>query len=972
MTVGVSNTKFSIIASELNGSSPISLSQYYRTNANIPANTITASTISSSGTITVGSLRGLTRESWIVNMDYSASASKTNFVNGVTVGPGENFYTAGYSNGRGSNEGIICKFDKSGSLQVETVLTSSTLNAIAVDSSDNIYVTGQTGTSVLIAKLASVTSSISAYGQATWPKTIYSHSLTWQKTLTSGTSNGKGIALDSSNNVYVVADTVVTVNKISILKYNSSGILQWQKYLDYGTASTAYGITVDSSNNIYVTGALNSSGNPQLYLGKFDSSGNLTWQVYLANGSTDYAEGRSVSTDKYGNVYVLGRRKDPSYNYKIIVSKFNSTGVLVWSRQNESSTTAGNQYYSGEITTNVDGDTYLTLQSKDNTYYETTAYTGSGDLLWTRRFTIQSPYSSYFGQKSPIKITSNNNLILASNYLDSANTYVASIISKIPSANSSSVELGLVNKNNSLVSYTSATNVGANVEVTPPSASLSTTISTLSGTDATPSLTVNTSNVSSQLFTLNESKATVYTGKNSTVQPGTFPSDDIGIWDTFFYNGDTYHLGYKYGSNLPSVGRALILFKMNSSGICVWNRQVTISSRTMTPGNTLFVNSTGIYFAGYAFNSTGFNIGFLMCYSLAGVIQWQRQFQKANDVSVQALTVNGTSIYISGLNSNTYSFLMKYNTSGTYQWSKYWYDSAGVSPINYSFSGTTSLSLTTDSSGYVYVLNRKVGSPTGPTIIKVDSAGTVQWYRTITGLATAVAIGSDGTNIFVMTLANSTDYNFFKINSSGTLQWQKTLSNSKGYPNGSGRSNRIYVDSAGSMYAAYLAYNSTSSTAGSGLTVFKLNSSGTPQSATQIGSMFAGDFADACGFAIDETNNTVYTAGRVPSFYNTTNGNASVTYLIAKYKQDVSFSSAVNIVNENLFLGPLQPDGGPITSAAGFIQFKECLSAFTVSTGTYSLNTPTTMSLNSDSMTDAAGGYTDAVGTLWYTSATTY
>ncbi|KKL52903.1 hypothetical protein LCGC14_2280820, partial [marine sediment metagenome] len=61
---------------------------------------------------------------------------------------------------------------------------------------------------------------------------------------------------------------------IVVLKYDSSGSLQWNK--TFGTAETdiGYGITLDNSENIFITGKTAVSGNIDLFLVKLDSNGN--------------------------------------------------------------------------------------------------------------------------------------------------------------------------------------------------------------------------------------------------------------------------------------------------------------------------------------------------------------------------------------------------------------------------------------------------------------------------------------------------------------------------------------------------------------------------------------------------------------------------------------------------------------------------------------------------------------------------
>jgi hypothetical protein len=98
------------------------------------------------------------------------------------------------------------------------------------------------------------------------------------------------VAVDSSNNIYVTGITEGGLDGNSnfggedlfLVKYNSSGTKQWTKQL--GTPTSDYGneVTVDSSGNIYVSGYTEggldgntNAGNSDIFLVKFNSSGVL-------------------------------------------------------------------------------------------------------------------------------------------------------------------------------------------------------------------------------------------------------------------------------------------------------------------------------------------------------------------------------------------------------------------------------------------------------------------------------------------------------------------------------------------------------------------------------------------------------------------------------------------------------------------------------------------------------------------------
>ena len=217
-----------------------------------------------------------------------------------------------------SNTGFLSTFGGSGNV--------TDVAGVAIDSSDNIYITGTSeGTNIFGKNVTSGTTrdifvaKLNSSGVVKW---VYTAGGT-------GADRGRKIALDSSGNIYVAGyyeNTVdfgggnITSNgswDAFLLKLNSSGTFQWVK--SYGASNNDLGrdVAIDSNDNIYLTGnfrgtvdfgggdvSSNPSTNAYIFLVKFNSSGVFQW-VYTAGG-TGVDDVRSLALDSSDNPYITG------------------------------------------------------------------------------------------------------------------------------------------------------------------------------------------------------------------------------------------------------------------------------------------------------------------------------------------------------------------------------------------------------------------------------------------------------------------------------------------------------------------------------------------------------------------------------------------------------------------------------------------------------------------------------------------
>jgi hypothetical protein len=132
---------------------------------------------------------------------------------------------------------------------------------------------------------------------------------------TDGEDEGNAIAVDSSGNVYVVGAVEGVLEGVLegttagggyVRSYDSDGVFRWTHQFRSSSSSrdSASGVTTDESGNVFVTGYTYDGDYSSASLRSYDSNGTLRWERQF--DAVDGSWGAGVAADRSGYVYIAG------------------------------------------------------------------------------------------------------------------------------------------------------------------------------------------------------------------------------------------------------------------------------------------------------------------------------------------------------------------------------------------------------------------------------------------------------------------------------------------------------------------------------------------------------------------------------------------------------------------------------------------------------------------------------------------
>jgi hypothetical protein len=389
----------------------------------------------------------------------------------------------------------IAEYDRSKRLVIDPVLLYSTYlgggqadgaRGIAVDSSDNAYVTGIAG-STNFPTANALQPTLAGEFNAFVTKLNKSGSALVYSTYLGGNDDdgGAGIAVDSSGNAYVTgiasSPNFPTANALQptlagdvnafVSKLNENGsALLYSTYLGGNQSDQGNSIAVDSSGDAYVTGLTSSTnfptanalqptlaGDVNAFVTKLNESGSaFVYSTYLGGSQADGAGG--IAVDSSGNAYVTGLASSANFptanalqptlagEFNAFVTKLNKSGsALVYSTY-----LGGNQSDQGNsIAVDSSGDAYVTGTTSSTNFPTIKAFQpslggGSGNAFVSKLNASGSAlvYSTYLGGSGGVMEPGDSGLGIAVDA--SGNAYVTGWTSStnFPTANALQVTYG--------------------------------------------------------------------------------------------------------------------------------------------------------------------------------------------------------------------------------------------------------------------------------------------------------------------------------------------------------------------------------------------------------------------------------------------------------------------------------------------------------------------------------------------------
>jgi uncharacterized delta-60 repeat protein len=572
--------------------------------------------------------------------------------NAIAIDASGNVYitgVTGFADEGSDNEYVTVKYNAAGVQQWDEVFTGDQrlgeggeANDLVLDAAGNVYITGALSIREVIDY---VTVKYNTNGVQQWVA-IYDGP-------GNNADEANAIGLDGNGNVFITGGSMISENDYATIKYLANGTQKWVKRYNgpgnQGSPDVANALAVDGDGNVHVTGGIiktNLGSDFTTY--KYDEDGDREWKKTYNGPGTGPDEASDIALDAAGNVYITGKSFGSGTSSDFATIKYDDEGNTKWVRRYNG---PGNGFdQPNAITVDNNGNVYVTGWSSGSgrfsSDYTTIKYSNSGDIIWIKRYNGPG------------------------NFVDRANAIVVDA------------------QGNVYVTGTSSAN-GA------------------SGDYTTIKYDANG----------NELWVARYDG------PGAFTDDALAL--AVDASGNVYITGGSYDRFVETA-----TIKYNAAGVEQWIVRYNSPANSFDEGRDIAVDASGnVYIAVTSQGgATSFDYATIK-YNSAGVQQWEVRYNgQANDADVaEALVLDAAGdVYVTGGSTGNGTGLdyatVKYNAAGVQQWeARYNGPGNGTDIAN---------AIVADDEGNVYVTGRSTGIGTG-----FDYA-TIKYEQTLNNIIT--------------------------------------------------------------------------------------------------------------------------------------------------------------------------------------------------------------------------------------------
>jgi hypothetical protein len=320
---------------------------------------------------------------------YNGAGNSLDWSYAIAMDPAGNVIVTGYSTGSGTGKDYkTIKYSPEGTILWEATYNGPInggdySNAIAIDASNNVYITGRvdfgpTGSDIITIKYNSS-------GVQQWASRF-------NGAATMGWDEGRSIHLTNDGSIIVGGKTTGVTSGLDFvtIKYNPDGTQAWATIYN-GTGNFddyVVAVDVDDNNNIYAGGgSVGLNSGMDFMVVKYNSSGVQQWTKRYngaGNGGDDVI---GIKVDGSGNAVVSGYTDlGASQKFNFLTQKFDPNGVLLWEKQYNGSSNdndiatamtvdASNNVYITGLTTQLYG-------TRLDSNYGTIKYDQNGNQMW--------------------------------------------------------------------------------------------------------------------------------------------------------------------------------------------------------------------------------------------------------------------------------------------------------------------------------------------------------------------------------------------------------------------------------------------------------------------------------------------------------------------------------------------------------------------------------------------------------------